>query len=172
MCDWVGGDHYVGIDIDTNVLDFARQRHTKARFLTPDSMAAIADERFDTIVALAVIEHLPDPKGFLRDAADRLAPRGRIILTTPNPVLDWAHGLGSRFGLFARDSHEEHLSLTGRRDLAAAIEATGLALINYQRFLLGPTNLRLSCASKTLSKSGASLGQSFCSTGHAAFATP
>ena len=42
--------------------------------------------RFDTIVSLAVIEHAPDPKGFLMELAGRLEKGGRIVLTTPHPL--------------------------------------------------------------------------------------
>jgi 2-polyprenyl-3-methyl-5-hydroxy-6-metoxy-1,4-benzoquinol methylase len=137
VCEWVREEDYVGVDIDERVLEIARKRHTRARFLTPDRMDAIAGETFDTLVGLAIIEHLPDPRSFLSDAASRLAPNGCIVLTTPNPMLDWAHGVGSRIGLFARESHDEHQSLMGRGDLQKAAEAAGLVLTKYRRFLLG-----------------------------------
>lgn len=141
VCNWVGEDEYVGVDIDPKVLDFARTLHPKARFLTLDQMGAIAGEKFDTIVGLAVVEHLPDPKAFLLDAASRLAPGGRIVLTTPNPALDWAHGLGGRVGLFARESHEEHQSLMNRRQIAEVADSAGLSLVDFKRFLLGANQL-------------------------------
>jgi 2-polyprenyl-3-methyl-5-hydroxy-6-metoxy-1,4-benzoquinol methylase len=141
VCDWVGEERYVGVDIDPRVLEFAREQRPKGRFITPSQMDSIAGELFDTVVGLAVIEHLPDPRDFLKDAASRLAPKGRIVLTTPNPALDWAHGLGSRIGLFARESHDEHQSLMSRNDLAASADATGLALVDYRRFLLGANQL-------------------------------
>jgi SAM-dependent methyltransferase len=74
VCDWVGEGRYVGVDTDPGVLAFAKHHYPRARFVTPTQMDIIAGERFDTIVGLAVIEHLPDPLGFLLDAAKRLAP--------------------------------------------------------------------------------------------------
>jgi SAM-dependent methyltransferase len=41
-------------------------------------------ERFDLVVSCQVIEHLPDPAGFLRGLAACVAPGGRLVVTTPN----------------------------------------------------------------------------------------
>jgi SAM-dependent methyltransferase len=41
-------------------------------------------EKFDTIVAGEVIEHLANPGLFLRRACAHLKPGGRLVLTTPN----------------------------------------------------------------------------------------
>lgn len=42
------------------------------------------DLRFDVITNFQVIEHLPDPAGFLRAVRSALAPDGVLVLTTPN----------------------------------------------------------------------------------------
>lgn len=41
---------------------------------------------FDTIICAELIEHLENPYSFLRDIGELLAPGGRVILTTPNPL--------------------------------------------------------------------------------------
>ncbi|MBK4346464.1 class I SAM-dependent methyltransferase [Lacisediminihabitans changchengi] len=41
------------------------------------------DSAFDLIVASEVLEHVPDPLGFLQAIAAHLSPTGRLILTTP-----------------------------------------------------------------------------------------
>ena len=41
------------------------------------------DMCFDAIVAIDVLEHLPDPLGTLRACRERLLPDGRVILQTP-----------------------------------------------------------------------------------------
>lgn len=43
-----------------------------------------AAERFDTIIAVNVIEHTPDPTAFLASLSARLAPQGRIFIVCPN----------------------------------------------------------------------------------------
>ena len=41
-------------------------------------------QRFAAITALEVIEHVPDPAGFLRDLASLLEPGGRLFMSTIN----------------------------------------------------------------------------------------
>lgn len=45
------------------------------------------EERFDLVVSFQVIEHLPDPTGFLRALAARVAPGGEMLVTTPNRLM-------------------------------------------------------------------------------------
>src|SRR3546814_10100924 len=67
-------------------------------------------EKFDTIISLAVIEHVSDPSVFLATLRKYLsgAPSARIIITTPHPSVDWVHHLGAKFGLFSQHADEEH----------------------------------------------------------------
>lgn len=141
VCDTVDAARYAGIDIDARVIEIAKSRNPKGRFYTLDQMDRLKGEVFDTIVGLAIIEHLPDPLGFLADARRRLAPGGRLVLTTPNPILDWAHGLGSRIGIFARESHDEHQSLMNRKQLSDAGDRSGFRMITFRRFLFGANQL-------------------------------
>lgn len=135
---------YVGVDIDPEILETASKRVPNGRFLLPrDVEAQLAGEKFDSIVGLALIEHLPDPESFLRQARSLLAPDGRVVLTTPNPALDWAHGLGAKFGIFASESHDEHQSLMGREIMAAHARQAGLHIDIYRRFLLGANQLAI-----------------------------
>jgi SAM-dependent methyltransferase len=46
----------------------------------------LRERRFDTIICAELIEHLENPYQFLRDLHPLLAPEGRLILSTPNPV--------------------------------------------------------------------------------------
>ena len=67
-------------DIDNKVLDF------------PDGY-------FDTVVMVAVIEHLVDPKTALRELSRVLKPTGRLIIDTPN-IAKWTRRIKLLFGYF------------------------------------------------------------------------
>ncbi len=48
--------------------------------------------RFAAVTALEVIEHVPDPAGFMRDLAALLAPGGRLFVSTVNRTRALAGG--------------------------------------------------------------------------------
>ena len=131
---------YIGVDIDADALAMARESQPNHTFL---ETLPSEDQRFDTIVLLAVIEHVASPDGFLRSLAARLSTEGvgRIVLTTPRPAADRIHTAGAAVGLFSSHASEEHETLLGRADLEQLAPACGLTLERYQRFLFGVNQL-------------------------------
>jgi 2-polyprenyl-3-methyl-5-hydroxy-6-metoxy-1,4-benzoquinol methylase len=130
-------DAYLGVDISEEALEVARASHPGYQF---DSKVS-EHERFDAIVALAVLEHVHDPLDLLTRWAGMLNPGGRIVLTTPHPSFEWILTVGAKVGLFDRHSLDEHddlLNLARIRELAAG---AGLELERYRRFLLGANQL-------------------------------
>ncbi len=127
---------YVGVDRDREALGRARARHPAHVLLTVEEFEGAADETFDVIAALAVIEHLPAPGDWLRLMRSRLRPAGRVVLTTPKPGLQWVHELGARLGLFSREAAEEHQRLLGRRQVEGLASEAGLRLTEYRPFQL------------------------------------
>ncbi len=100
-------DAYLGVDIDEEVLEVARRNQPQFKFVSEVSEA----ERFDTIVALAVIEHVSDPAGLLTKFRWMLKLAGRVVLTTPHPTVEWIHTLGTRIGLFSLEASKQHQQL-------------------------------------------------------------
>lgn len=132
----VAAQVYVGVDRDPGILARARHHHPGHRFV-----AEIPPEQFDTIAALAVIEHVVEPQTLLLRLAGHLAPGGQIVLTSPHPRADLIHGLGARFGLFSRHAHEEHEACLTAADMAALARQAGLRLAACRRFQLGLNQL-------------------------------
>ncbi len=128
---------YLGYDVDQSSLSLARRSHPQHRFT--DELPR--DERFDTVVALAVIEHVKDPAAFLTTLAACLRPAGSIVCTTPHPLGKHVHKVGAGLGIFSRDASEEHEDLLGRASLAKAAALSGLSLATYSRFLVGLNQL-------------------------------
>lgn len=130
-------DGYVGLDTAENSLTRARAAHPDVRFVAEVG----PDEKFDTVAALAMIEHVSDPASMLATFAGLLAPGGRIVLTTPHPRMEWAHTLGARLHVFSSEAHEEHEDLLDRPRMQQLVEPIGLRIEVYKRFLFGANQL-------------------------------
>jgi 2-polyprenyl-6-hydroxyphenyl methylase/3-demethylubiquinone-9 3-methyltransferase len=75
----------------------------RVSFVQADAQAiALAADSMDTVICCETIEHVPDPRGAVRELARVLRPGGRLFLTTPN----YLGPLGGYRG---------YLRLTGRR---------------------------------------------------------
>lgn len=142
LADVVAPQQYLGVDIDAESVRLARRRYPEHTFLTLDEFH---DGRplpgFDVIVALAVIEHLADPGGWLARLTACLSPGGRIVLTTPHPAWRRIHDLGAAVGLFSREAAEEHQALLDQSILGELAVLAGLEMIHSRRFLLGANQL-------------------------------
>lgn len=73
-----------GIDIAAENVSFLREQGYDNLFVQSAEAFALP-EKFDTIVAGELIEHLGNPGLFLQRCREHLEPGGRVILTTPSP---------------------------------------------------------------------------------------
>jgi len=132
----VPAELYIGYDIDAESINMAKVKFPNHIFVNGESEIGNA---FDTIVSMAVIEHVPDTALFLQKWAARLknAPGSRLVLTTPHPRIEKIHAFGSRVGLFSKHSKEEHEHLIDARHMQVISKAAGLEIKVFRRFLLG-----------------------------------
>jgi 2-polyprenyl-3-methyl-5-hydroxy-6-metoxy-1,4-benzoquinol methylase len=137
LCRLAEEPNYVGVDIDESALDEARSSFPRATFVTPAELAKRPGASFDTIVALAVIEYLPDPVAFLGDMKRRLVPTGNIVLTTPNPAANRVRGAASVMGAVASDSYLAHDNALDRKKLESIARDADLQVARYGKFLFG-----------------------------------
>ena len=128
---------YYGVDLNPEVLPGARARCPGHTFSTelPEGRS------FDSVIALAVIEHTPDPAAFLATCARFLREGGKVVITTPNPSLEWMHGVAAKFGLLSHEAHDDHQSVVGRRELTEAAAKAGLQVDEFHYFMLGANQL-------------------------------
>jgi 2-polyprenyl-6-hydroxyphenyl methylase/3-demethylubiquinone-9 3-methyltransferase len=80
------GAKVVGLDASPDLIEAARA-HASAQGFGIDYRAgdiAALEGKFDLITCMEVIEHVADPAAFASALAERLAPDGLLILSTPN----------------------------------------------------------------------------------------
>jgi SAM-dependent methyltransferase len=80
------GFEAVGADRDATRLDLARRQFPHLRFEQLDAMQPLAPgrlPRFDAVVAIDLIDHVPSPRKFIVTALQSLAPGGALVLTLP-----------------------------------------------------------------------------------------
>ena len=75
----------VGIDISAESISYARQRYglPKIKFIQHDALTFYDVNKFNSIITLETIEHLPDPAAFIRGLYDLLLPGGVLIVSAP-----------------------------------------------------------------------------------------
>ncbi|MBM3127431.1 MAG: class I SAM-dependent methyltransferase [Chloroflexi bacterium] len=135
---------YVGIDIASVVLEYCTKRYPQHTFCYRNldvEPLALSQYRFNTAIMAAVIEHLQFPQCVLRQVRALLASDGLLIVTTPSPLGNVVHQIGSRIGLFYPESVVKHVQIFGRRALLSALSECGYQVIHYRVFLMGMNQL-------------------------------
>jgi 2-polyprenyl-3-methyl-5-hydroxy-6-metoxy-1,4-benzoquinol methylase len=137
------GQAYTGVDWRSEAVRQLQTRFPQHTFLRRDfdTEPLALPQQYDTVVLLAVIEHLQQPERLFGQLRDLLRPDGRVVMTSPSGWGNWVHGLGARFGLFSREAAAEHHTIFTRQTLGNIIEPFGLALTRYRRFLWGGNQL-------------------------------
>jgi SAM-dependent methyltransferase len=78
-------ERVVAIDYDESVVRHAARRYGAPAFVQANVAALpLADETFDVVAALQVIEHIWNQPQFLAECRRVLRPRGTLLVTTPN----------------------------------------------------------------------------------------
>ncbi|GAB4135643.1 MAG: hypothetical protein Tsb009_02130 [Planctomycetaceae bacterium] len=75
---------FVGTDADVTSIEYAQRKNGSDNLSFRLTDLLEDNEKFDVVIASEVIEHVEDPKDFLRFLNSKLAPGGRIVLTLPN----------------------------------------------------------------------------------------
>ncbi len=139
---------YVGVDVNAALVADMRRRFPQYEFHCCDvdqEPLPVGDQRFDTVLLVAVMEHLTDPGWVLAQVANCLHPTGRLVITTPTPWGLRLHKWGARLGLFHPHAAEEHRHAYDRRRLEALLSDHGFSVLLYRRFELGANQLVVGC---------------------------
>lgn len=138
----VSTDLYIGVDIDLTSVNLAKKKYPNHRFsleLPPEN------EKFDSIVSLATIEHIANPVEFLTNISKLLIDNSEssVIITTPNPSFEKIYSIGVYLGLFSKHANEEHEELLGYTRLNEIADLCNLKITLYKRFIFGANQLVL-----------------------------
>lgn len=96
--------------------------------------------RFDLVTALEVIEHVADKRAFVSDLANRLAPGGLMILSTPNRTPQsrlLMVGAAEGFGLIPKGTHHWD-DFIAPEDLAELLAEAGLEMSEPRGIAFSP----------------------------------
>jgi SAM-dependent methyltransferase len=97
--------------------------------------------QFDHVTMLAVLEHLPAPRGVLAEAYRLLRPGGSLIMTWPTSAVDPLLEILTRIGLvndeLGFDQHQPRIPVPKLKEILRGI---GFALIETGKFELGLNN--------------------------------
>ena len=121
-------------------MQIARQNFPEIEFFLADASSTSGEilERIgqvDVIVSTEVIEHLYDPRGFLRNAHRLLKPTGTLVLTTPyhgylkNVLLSLTGKMDEHFTVLWDHGHVKFWS---RKTLTKALKETGFDEIQFK----------------------------------------
>jgi len=79
-----------GVDLSSTALQFSRQRGEKRLIKAPIEHLPFADNTFDLVTAMDIIEHLDDDWAALREIARVLEPGGRVVILVPAYEFLWS----------------------------------------------------------------------------------
>lgn len=127
------------------VLDFGGNEGELKKFVTGEYLAVNYDHsvmenhQFDTIVSLAVIEHLYFDEVFELFSKFKkiLKYNGRIFITTPTkiskPLLDFL----AKIGLLDKENIDEHKHYWSKKEIFKLAEENGFIVVKYKQFQFG-----------------------------------
>jgi 2-polyprenyl-3-methyl-5-hydroxy-6-metoxy-1,4-benzoquinol methylase len=129
--------HYTGIDRNPEIITWLGETYPDHQFIEQDFERSPLQVRgkFDTILLLAVVEHLSNPNFLFSQLNSRLKPQGKVIITTPTPIGIRLHAIGAKLNLVYRIAAEDHKTSYSMADLLHLLHNHGMSVKLCKRFL-------------------------------------
>ena len=122
------GVRYTGVDRDRRSVSALRRLYPQYEFHLADLDVGLPplEPGFDTVLLLAVLEHLRDPQGLLCDCTSLLKAGGKVVITVPTRWGEKVHRFMGRLGLVNPEVQAAHRHvLDGSALRRLAVEAGG-----------------------------------------------
>lgn len=134
---------YVGIDHNPTIDQWGLDHFPQHQFYRYDleTEAILGLPKFDTILMLAVLEHLEDPGRILQQISRLLTPLGKLVITTPTPFGGKIHTIGTYLGLFYKEAREDHKMFYCKDELLRTLRNNHFSISLYRKFLFAGNQL-------------------------------
>jgi 2-polyprenyl-3-methyl-5-hydroxy-6-metoxy-1,4-benzoquinol methylase len=128
-----------GADFSVSGIEFARRLFPAAKFFVENASSPSGEVlktvgQVDAVMSTEVIEHLYDPRGFLKNAYDLLKPGGTFVVSTPyhgylkNVVLAVSGNMDKHFTVLWDHGH---IKFWSKQTLTTALEEAGFRDISF-----------------------------------------
>ncbi len=130
---------YTGIERDKGWIKKLKNKFPLANFYARDieKDKFNINRKFDTIILLAVIEHIKNPEFLFKEIRNSLKKNGRLVMTTPTPFGNFVHTILSYIGITSKEAVKEHVNIYSYNMFLDVASKYGFKLIKYQKFEWG-----------------------------------
>ncbi len=110
------GDHCVGVDINSEYVDRAKQKGLDAQVMDAKHLE-FSDKSFDTIILFEVLEHVEGPEDVLEEA--KRVARKNVLITVPNCTQ--FHRLRTAGITYHHMLEKDHINFFSKSDLESLL---------------------------------------------------
>ena len=123
-----------GIEYSQDLVDIAKKSFPNLNIIQGDiqDLSILGNEKYDIVIATAVIEHVPNPQKVFNEVYARLNNNGVFILTAPDPL--WEE-IASRVGHLEEDQHFEVMNL---KQLEKCSTNASFEIVKSEKFMFSP----------------------------------
>ena len=138
---------YVGVEMQPEWMTHLRRKFPQHTFIQRDvdtETLSLGNSQFDTVLMVAVIEHLSTPDRVIKDARNYMKPNSRLVITTPTVLGSAVQRVGAGLGLFAHEAVADHKCVYGRKSLNDLLGRCGMQVVLHAHFEPGANQLCVS----------------------------